>query len=276
MEERQNAHGDENVEAKRDDGHDAGQQIVAQHEDHDEGQADDEGRDALPDGVGAERGAHGLAVFFSQSGRQRAAAQNESQVAAFFLGEGAGDDRIAIDVRKKQRGGIDEVVQADGQLGDFVFAEVFALRDLGDLGEAVAAGGIELQGHDAVDSGVHLDVGVFHAGTVDGDSVLNERQLSGLFAVLTAVGVFFADHQSAVAGNAALDFGVLKQLLEVFVIGRSDAVGRIGNAAVGRAGGGEDLVVDLLGLFQADEALDAGVAALGVSHDVEAELSGLL
>ena len=276
MEERQNAHGDEDVQDQSDDSDDTGQQIVAEHEDDYESQADDEGRDALLDGVGAEGRAHGLAVFFSQSGRQRAAAQNEGQIAAFFLGEGAGDDRIAVDVREKQRGGIDQVVKADGQLGDFVFAEVLALRDLGDLGEAVAAGGIELQGHDAVDSGVHLDVGVFHAGAVDSDRVLNERQLSGLFAVLTAVGVFFADHQGAVAGNAALDFGVLKQLLEIFEIGRSDPIGGIGNAAVGRAGGGEDLLVDLVGLLQTNDALDAGVAALGVSHDVEAELGGLL
>ena len=39
---------------------------------------------------------------------------------------------------------------------------------------------------------------------------------------------------------------------------------RIGNAAVGRAGGGEDLLVDLVGLLQTNDALDAGVAALGV------------
>ena len=80
-------------------------------------------------------------------------------------------------------------------------------------------------GHDAVDPGVDLVVGVLDAAAVDGHGVLDQGKLSGLLAVLAAVGVFLAQHQGAVAGNAALDLGILKQFLEVFVIRGPDAVG---------------------------------------------------
>ena len=91
----------------------AGQLVVEQHEEHDEHEAADRGRDARADRVGAERRPDRPLFEEVHRRRQRAGAKDQRQVLRLLLREAAGDLPLVGDARLNRRRREHAVVEND-------------------------------------------------------------------------------------------------------------------------------------------------------------------
>ena len=120
-------------------GHQAGEAVVEDHEDHHQDGAQDAGGESLLDGVGPQGGAHGDVLDDLDGGRQGPGPQHDGQVMGFFRGVGAGDLGLAAaDALLDHRGGAHHPVQDDGHAALDVLA--------GDLGELLGPPAVEVHG----------------------------------------------------------------------------------------------------------------------------------
>ena len=119
---RHQAQKDDEVEDERDDGVDAGQLVVDQHEADDQEQADDRCDDTGPDRVGAEARADRSLREIGQRGRQGTRAQDEREVLDLVRREAAGDAPLGRDPRFDPRRRLDAAVQNDRELAADVLA----------------------------------------------------------------------------------------------------------------------------------------------------------